>query len=217
MSQGQQAERSERWRRGAALGGVVGPLWLGGTFAALSVVQYDFMRGLGWHPLSAPTMDWPSGLALGPHGAWMTAAFVGCGVLLPPFAVALHRALGPGGGGQGSSKRAGYGPALLAASGIALALLAAPTDPTLAGGPRTAPGLLHDAAFVLLGLTLLPAMALLGLRFWRTPGWRGHAIYTWLTIALAAPTFVLKGAAFYLFLAAALTWFVVTAARLLRE
>jgi hypothetical protein len=203
--------RGSGWARAAALGGVAGPLWLGGTIAALSVAQYEFMRGLGWHPLGAPTMDWPSGLALGPHGAWMTAAFAGCGALLPPFALALHRALGASGG------RAGYGPALLAAAGVAMALLASPTDPTLAGGPRTPAGLLHDAAFVLLGLTLLPALLLLGLRFRRSPGWRGHAAYTWLTVALAVPTFVLKGAAFYLFLGAALAWFVVTAARLLRR
>ncbi len=194
--------------RGAAAAGVVGPLWLGGTIAALSVVQYDFMRGLGWHPLAAPTLDWPSGLALGPHGSWMTAAFVGCGALLPPFALALHRAVG-------RTPRGWAGPALLAAAGGGMALLASPTDPTLAGGPRTAAGLVHDAAFVLLGATLLPAQALLGARFRHDPAWRGHAAYTWLTVALALPAFVLKGAAFYLFLAASLSWFVVTAARLL--
>jgi hypothetical protein len=193
----------------AGVAGVVGPLWLGGTIAALSVAQYEFMRSLGWHPLDAPTMDWPSGLALGPYGVWLTAAFVGCGALLLPFAATLHRALRP-------SQRGGYGPALLGAAGVALALLAAPTDPTLAGGPRTAPGLLHDAAFVLLGLTLLPGMTLLGARFRRDPAWRGHAEYTWLTLALAAPAFALKGAAFYVFLVGAMAWFVVTGARLAR-
>lgn len=191
----------------AGLAGIAGPAWLGGTIAALSVTEYEFMRSLGWHPLDAPTLDWPSGLALGPHGGWLTAAFVGCGALQAPFALALHRALPP-------TPRGGYGPALLAASGGALALLASPTDPTLAGGPRTAHGLLHDGAFVLLGLTLLPGMLLLGARFRRDPAWRGHAAYTWGTLALAAPAFALKGAAFYLFLAAALTWFAVTGARL---
>ena len=191
----------------AACSGVAGPLWLGGTIAVLSAVQYDFMRGLGWHPLDAPTLDWPSGLALGPHGAWMAAAFAGCGALLVPFAMGLSRALG---GVPGS----GRGTALLAASGAALALLASPTDPTLAGGPRTVPGLAHDGAFVLLGLTLLPALALLGRSFGHNPAWRGHRAYTWATLALAAPAFVLKGGAFYLFLLAALSWFVVTGARL---
>jgi hypothetical protein len=153
-------------------------------------------------------MDWPSGLALGPHGAWLTAAFIGCGALLAPFALALHRELRP-------TPRGALGPQLLGTAGVALALLASPTDPTLAGGPRTVPGLLHDAAFVLLGLTLLPGMLLLGARMRRDPRWRWHGAYTWATLALAAPAFALKGAAFYLFLVSAMLWFAATGARLL--
>lgn len=63
----------------AALAGMAGPLLLGGTIAALTWLQRDFMRGLGWNPISAPTLDWPSGLALGPYGNVMEAAFIGSG------------------------------------------------------------------------------------------------------------------------------------------
>jgi hypothetical protein len=199
-----------RATRLAGIAGIIGPLWLGGTIAALSAIDYDFMRSLGWHPLDAPGVDWPSGLALGPHGAWLTAAFLGCGALLMPFVITLHRTLRP-------TPRGGYGPALLGTAGVALALLAAPTDPTLAGGPRTWHGLLHDGAFVLLGLTLLPGMLLLGARMRHDPAWRGHTAYTWGTLLLAAPAFALKGAAFYLFLLAAMAWFIVTGIRLMRQ
>jgi len=195
----------DRWRTTAAVAGIIGPLWLGGTIAALTVAQDSFMRELGWDPLRAPTMDWPSGLALGPHGAWLTAAFLGCGALLVPFASGLEQDLPPG---------SRVGPRLLALSGAALALLAFPTDPTLAGGPRTVPGLIHDGAFVLLGLTLLPGMVLVGARMLRDQAWRAHGLYTLATIGLAAPAFVLKGPAFYLFLAAALGWFLATGIRL---
>jgi hypothetical protein len=199
-----------RATRLAGIAGVVGSLWLGGTIVALSVADYDFIRSLGWHPLDAPGVDWPSGLALGPHGAWLTAAFVGCGMLLVRFAITLHRTLRP-------TPRGGYGPALLGTAGVALALLAAPTDPTLAGGPRTWHGLLHDGAFVLLGLTLLPGMFLLGARMRRDPDWHGHAAYTWGTLLLAAPAFALKGAAFYGFLLAAMAWFIATGVQLYRR
>ena len=66
--------------RAAAGAGTVGPLAFGLTVAGLSVAEYDFMRGLGWNPITAPTFDWPSGLALGPFGLLMTHAFFVGGV-----------------------------------------------------------------------------------------------------------------------------------------
>jgi hypothetical protein len=194
----------------AALAGVVGPIWLGTTITALSVVDAAFMASLGWHPIEHPTMDWPSGLALGPHGAWMTAAFVGCGALLPLFAAGLRPAFGASG-----LVRAGS--ALITASGIAMLLLGFPTDPTLADGPRTWHGLLHDAAFVLLGLSLFPAMIALSGAWWHQAGWRPLALYSLATMLLSAPAFALKGALFYLFLAAMCAWFVVVAVCLWRR
>ena len=36
----------------AALAGTVGPIVLGGTLLARSVLEYDFMVGIGWHPVA---------------------------------------------------------------------------------------------------------------------------------------------------------------------
>lgn len=167
------------------------------------------MRSLGWHPLRAATFDWPSGLALGPYGRLLSAAFVLCGLALPVFAAGLAAALD---GGRSRSARAGT--ALLSASGAAMILLASDTDPTLAQEPPTLHGRLHDAAFALLGLTLLPALTLLACAMRGDPRWRSHGYYTLYTALLAVVCFLLRGAAFYLFLAAALGWFAATALRL---
>ncbi len=192
----------------AAALGMVGPLLLGGTIAALTWAERDFMHGLGWDPISAPTLDWPSGLALGPYGSVMEAAFIGSGIAMIIFAAGLQR-------GIAHPEQRG-GPTLLGIAGVALVLLVSKTDPTLSRQPPTWHGRIHDAAFVLLGLSLLPAMLLLARRFRRDPAWRGHASYTIATLLLAAPAFVLKGLAFYVFLAALLLWVALTAARLWR-
>ena len=98
--------------RSAALAGIVGPLVLGGMIGVLTVLQYQFMIGLRWHPLRAPTTDWPSGLALGPYGWLMVATFVVSGLLLMYFALGLHQAV---------HKTTRSGPALLMIAGVALA------------------------------------------------------------------------------------------------
>jgi hypothetical protein len=194
--------------RVAATLGMAGPLLLGGAIAALTWLERDFMRGLGWDPIGAPTLDWPSGLALGPYGGIMEAAFIGSGMGMIIFAAGLQRGV--------AHPKQWSGPALLAVAGGALMLLASKTDPTLSHAPPTWHGRLHDAAFVLLGMALLPAMLLLARRFRHDPAWRGHAGYTLATLLLAAPAFVLKGLAFYVFLAAMLLWVTLTAARLWR-
>ena len=51
---------------------LIGPLLFALVVVTLTLLQYDFLRGLGWDPINAPTFDWPSGLALGPYGIVMT-------------------------------------------------------------------------------------------------------------------------------------------------
>jgi hypothetical protein len=191
----------------AAAAGLIGPGYLGGTILALTLRQGAFLRSLGWDPLRAPTLDWPSGLALSPDGRWMTAAFLASGGLLAVFAAGLHQHLAQ----RGPPPR---GPRLLGASGLPLALLAFPTDPTYLPTPRTLGGAIHDGAFVALGLSLLPGMLLLADDLRRRPDWRALALPTMCTVALAAPAFALKGAAFYGFLALTLAWFLAIAGRL---
>jgi hypothetical protein len=188
----------------AALGGLLGPIVFGLTLAVLTLVKYDFLRSLGWDPLIAPTFDWPSGLALGPYGWIMTSTFIISGGLTIFFSYGLFPALQP----FPLSRAACL---LLALSGLALMGLAFTTDPTIRSTPATWHGRLHDASFVLLGLTLLPAILLLGIAFRRDPRWKNLSLYTYLTLALVFPSFWLKGAAFYLFLGAILVWMEIVA------
>jgi hypothetical protein len=195
--------------RAAVVAGTVGPLAFGLTVAGLSVVQYDFMRGLGWNPITAPTFDWPSGLALGPYGLLMTLAFVVGGAGLALLALGVGRALRAGSMGRVAA-------ALLVLAGVAMAALASPTDPTLTTRVATLTGRIHDLSFVGLGLSLFPAILLFAVAFRRDPAWRPLSMWTWLTLALAAPAFILKGPAFYVFLIAVLAWVEVVASRLRR-
>lgn len=191
----------------AVRAGTFGPSLFGLILLTLTIIQYDFLRGLGWDPVTAPTFDWPSGLALGPFGWVMTGAFVVNGLLIGLFAFALGQSLP-------ASAASRLGAALMVLAGLAMCGLAFTTDPTLRSTPATWHGRIHDASFVALGLTLFPSMLTLGFSFLRSSAWRGLGAYTFLTAALVIPTFALKGIAFYVFLAAILTWMTVIARRL---
>jgi len=184
-----------------------GPILFASVLAILTIVEYDFLLSLGWHPINDPTFDWPSGLALGRYGWIMTATFIISGMLMMLLGLRLFSDIKP----APASKA---GATLMIFAGIALALLASTTDPTIRDYPSTWHGRLHDLSFVLLGLTLFPAMIVLGFAFRSDERWENLSLYTWGTILLAAPAFALKGAAFYVFLLAILVWNEVVAIRL---
>jgi hypothetical membrane protein len=187
----------------------LGPILFAGVLAILTAVEYDFLLSLGWHPLDDPTFDWPSGLALGRYGWVMTATFIISGILMMTFAVRLYFNLKPAPASKAGST-------LMLFAGLALAMLAFTTDPTIRDTPATWHGRMHDFSFVLLGLTLFPAMIVLGFAFRNDERWRNLSLYTWFTLALAAPAFALKGAAFYIFLLAILLWNEIITIRLAR-
>lgn len=189
----------------AALAGIVGPFLFGTMLVILTVLEYDFMRSLRWDPLLAATTDWPSGLSLGPDGGWMVATFILGGLLLVLFALGL-RQLFP----------ASLGPAFLFIAGIGLMTLSSLTDPTYTSAPPTLHGQIHDAAYVLLGLGLLPGLFILAIEFGRRPEWRRPARLTWLVLALTVPTFIIKEFTFYIFLLAVLAWYELTAMKIWR-
>ncbi|MFN8486329.1 MAG: hypothetical protein U0350_01980 [Caldilineaceae bacterium] len=85
-----QAARTPLFIKVAALAGMIGPTLLGGVIIVLTFVEYDFLLSLRWRPLYATTIDWPSGLSLGPYGWIMVSAFVLSGLLLAGFALGLH-------------------------------------------------------------------------------------------------------------------------------
>ncbi|HNH25661.1 MAG: DUF998 domain-containing protein [Anaerolineales bacterium] len=186
---------------------LIGPVLFAVVLVTLTFVKYDFLLSLGWHPINDPTFDWPSGLALGRFGWIMTATFITSGLIMTLFARRLFLDLKPG----TASK---LGTTLMAFAGLFLATLAFTTDPTIRDTPATWHGQLHDLSFVLLGLTLFPAMVVLGFAFRTDERWKNLAVYTWGTLALAGPAFFIKGAAFYVFLFAILAWNEIAAIRL---
>ena len=186
---------------------LLGPLLFGVVVLTLTVIKYDFLLSLGWHPLDNPTFDWPSGLALGPYGIMMTATFIVSGLLIAALGLRLKADLQPAATSQAGSN-------LLVLSGLALASLAFTTDPTIRDTPATWHGILHDLAFVLLGLTLFPSMIVLGFAFRKNKAWEKFSFYTWAAVACAVPAFIFKDAAFYVFLFAILLWLEVLAWRL---
>lgn len=200
---------SAYWIKLAARAGMIGPFFFGVVLTTLTILKYDFLLSLGWHPLFAPTFDWPSGLALGEHGWIMTSTFILSGFMMIIFASGLRLSLPP-------VRPALIGTLLLSLAGLALMGLTFTTDPTLSSTTVTWHGRLHDLSFVLLGLTLMPAMILLGFAFRKDDHWINLSRYTWTTVALALPAFWLKGAAFYVFMLAVLIWCEVSAFRLMK-
>jgi hypothetical protein len=186
----------------AALAGMIAPVFFAIVVAGLTIVDADFMRTLGWNP-TGPVIDWPSGLAMGPHGWLMTVTFFVCGALMAFLAYGLKLAL-----------RDRLATTLLMLAGFAMMGLVFTSQPTIGRTSYTWHGFLHDAFFVVLGVTLMPGMLLLGRVFQRHEKWKNLALYTWGTLALVIPTFWLKGVAFYLFLLAILTWSEAVAFRL---
>lgn len=189
------------------LSGLVGPILFALVVTFLTIFKYDFLLSIGWHPINDPTFDWPSGLALGDYGWIMTATFLLSGLTMAIFASGLRLCLP-------RASLTFFAALALTLAGLALAGLAFTTDPTIRSTPATWHGRLHDLSFVVLGLTLMPAMILLGFVFRQDSRWTNLSAYTWLTVALAFPAFWLKGAAFYVFMLAVLAWIVVIAFRL---
>jgi hypothetical protein len=194
----------------AALAGAIGPVLFAGVLVALSVLEYDFMLGIGWRPVADPAGAWPSGLSLGPYGSAQVANFVVSGLLLCVFALGLYLRVTDGRG------PAQLGPALLFVAGVAMALMGFRTDPIERVGPRSLHGLIHDSAFVVFVLALLATLFLLWWSWKQDARWKHHARYTLATGILAVLLLVLPGVAYYLFLVVLLAWIEVTAIRLWR-
>ncbi len=193
-------------RKVAAVAGVAGPVLFAAVVVSLSIMQYPFMRSLGWDPIMRPTFDWPSGLALGPLGWIMTITFLVCGALMSAFAWGLR--------GELTDRNGQIGTILLTWAGVAMMGLAFTTDRAITPMPISWHAKLHDMSFMSLGLMLIPAMIVLALSFREKQGWKQLSPFTWVTFALAVPTFTIKGIVFYAFLLMILAWNVAVAGRL---
>jgi hypothetical protein len=189
---------------------MIGPVLFVATLLGLTAIQYDFMLGIGWLPLRDPAGAWPSGLALGPYGWVQVWSFVLSGLLLMIFAVGLHV-------GTTNGRASRTGPALLFLAGTAMALMGFETDPIRRAGARTVHGWVHDLAFVLFVLALLPAFFFLWRRLSKEALWRGHALYSLVTGSLATLLLFLPGVAYYWFIAVVLAWISTTGVKLWRS
>ena len=191
----------------AALGGILGPVLFGSVLIVLTLLEEDFMRRLGWSPFGLSNTDWPSGLALGQYGYIMSAAFLLNGVMVVLFGLGLWKALPP-------IVMARAATLLMMLAGVAMMGLTFATDASIRHLPPTIHGRIHDACFAALGSTLFPSMLIFGRVFRQSPAWRGLSTYPWVTAVLAIPTFAFKGASFYLFLGAVLTWTLIVSLKL---
>lgn len=193
--------------RRAALAGMIGPVLFGSLILLLTLLEYDFMRGLGWHPFRESNFPWPSGLALGPYGWLQVVNFILFGFSLIMFAIGLQRELR-------ARKWELVGPVLLMVAGIASILCGFKTDPDLSIGPQTISSWIHTIAFFLLLGSLIPSFFF----FWRLlrkdPRWQGYDWYALISGVLALITFFLPQVGFYLSLIVMLTWIEVMALRL---
>jgi Protein of unknown function (DUF998) len=192
----------------AALAGMIGPVIFVLIVIVLTILQYGFMRGLGWHPIEGSGVPWPSGLALGPYGWLQVLNFILLGLLVIAFAVGLHRRV--------SGRAAKIGTGLLMLAGVALVLLGFKTDPNLLStGPQTLSGWIHGLAFVLLTLSLLLTFFVMGWGLITDPLWRRYGWYSLATGILFVVGFFIPGQiGTYIFLTVILAWMFVMALRL---
>ena len=193
--------------RNAALAGMIGPAVFAFVAAVLTVAQYGFMVRLGWDPIGASDVPWPSGLALGPFGWLQVLNFVFFGLTLIVFALGLHRGVASG---------SWIGTAFLVVAGVALVLAGFKTDPYLSEGPQTWHGWIHGLAFILLLVSMLLSLFFWWWRLRRDPLWQGYDLYTLITAILYVALLFVSSRqwGFYLFLAVILAWIEVMAIRL---
>jgi hypothetical protein len=146
---------------------VAGPLFLA-VIAVLTLVELDFMHGLGWGFTRDDQVPWPSGLALGSYGAVQIANFVLAGTLLALFVRGFRREL--------PATRSGrIAVVLLATIAVGIAVSGFPTDRATAAGdaPNTWHGYLHVIAFVVVALSSLLAPIATAVALRRNPSWGG--------------------------------------------
>ena len=195
--------------RNGGLAGMIGPAMFALIVVVLTALQYDFMVGLGWDPVGASDVPFPSALALGPYGFLQVLNFVLFGVMLIVFAAGLRR------GVAAEGRTSWAGPACLVVAGVASVLLAFKTDPHTSAQTHTWHGSIHLGAFLVLGLSMLAAMLFLWRRLEKDPAWRGYGWYSLVSAALALVLFFVPGqVAGYLFFAVLLVWVEVVAIRL---
>lgn len=193
---------------------IAGPLFLA-VVAVLTLVELDFMHGLGWGFTSDDQVPWPSGLVLGDYGAVQIANFALTGTLLAFFGWGVRR--------EFPTTRLGRGAGLLiTVIGVGLVVSAFPTDrATVASdSPDTWHGWLHLIGFGAIALASLLAPTVTAIALRGDARWRGFSAFSVAVVALEAVLFLpldfLGDPAFVGYLVVLFGWFAALGARLRR-
>lgn len=193
---------------------IAGPLFLA-VIGVLTLVELDFMHGLGWGFTRDDQVPWPSGLALGTYGAIQIANFVLAGTLLAVFVRGFRRELP-------ASRSGRIAAVLLTTIAVGIAVSGFPTDRATAAGdaPNTWHGYLHVIAFVVVALSSLLAPIATAVALRGNPRWRGFPALSLavvvLELVLFFPLDFLGDPAFVGYLVVLFGWFAALGARLRR-
>ena len=193
---------------------VAGPLFLS-VVAVLTLLELDFMHGLGWGFVTDDQVPWPSGLVLGDYGAVQVANFALAGALLASFAWGFRRELPATRLGRASGL-------LLLVIAVGLVVSAFPTDRATVATetPNTWHGWLHVIGFVTIALTSLVAPIVTALALRGNARWRGFPALSVAVVVLEAilffPLDFLGDPVFVLYMVVLFGWFAALGSRLRR-
>ena len=109
-------------RRSAALAGIIGPPLFIGLVVLITLLEWDFLQGIGWRLLENTSVPYPSALSLGAYGWLQVINFALFGLLCIHFTLGLHGAIH-------ARKGARVSTALLLLAGGASLLCAFVTEP----------------------------------------------------------------------------------------
>jgi hypothetical protein len=154
---------------------VAGPIVFVIVVAILTALELDFLRGLGWEPIGASDVQWPSSTALGAYGWAQIVNFLLLGTAILALTAGLWRVLRP------APPRVGL--VALAVVGVAILLSAFPTDGSSTTFTTTH-GAIHFFAFFTFVLAAVISQIALGLSLRRRQGWRAGGNYSLLAVVL---------------------------------
>jgi hypothetical protein len=151
---------------GQVRAGIVAPPLFATGLVALTLLQWDYVRDLGFSWSDHGDSAWPSGLAQGPIGFGQVLNYLVFGILLLLFFSGLRREIRIGGRGRVTG-------GLLMAFGASWLLLAFPEDGPPFGEPSTWAGYLHGLGFLGIIVSSVAAMTATGLALRHREEWRG--------------------------------------------
>ena len=183
---GKRADAIDGWARLGLAGGLIAPPLFVGATLIVTLVDKPFVDDSEWSAVHRSEVGWPSVVMLGPNGGVVIAALVTCGVLIIGFASALWLVVPDAPRVRGAA-------VLLGVVGLALCLVAFRQDPLGFEGAASWHDRVHNAAYpvIPIGGTVAAGLVWAGAR--RRPRWRQMARISLITVAVAAPSFVLTG------------------------